>query len=250
MTKQDHDLIDKYLNDAMDATERSDFEKRLSDNPDLANALDMVRSMNRFLLQRDATNVSLQHLQSISNDYRPHSKPTDPPTQNPLTQTAPKPVPIYRNPKTIVAVFLIAAALGLLLLLAYLRSDQATPQRQQHRPLAAEQSSGNPQLAQAIRLFNAEEYAQAIPLLRSLSADEPRYRLALGIAYLETADYAQAQQTLTDLTAFPIYQNEAYWYLALTALQQDDQATAKTWLEKIAEDSPYAEKAQALMRKW
>lgn len=124
---------------------------------------------------------------------------------------------------------------------------------------AAPQARGNNRvdslLDEAHRLYNLEQYEQAIPLFEEYAETDPQKsteqyqntRLFMAIALLETNQLSKAIAGLNQLAQ----ENEmAQWYLALAFLKQEQPQKAKTILESIATNDRhfYHERAISLLQ--
>lgn len=135
-------------------------------------------------------------------------------------------------------------------------SQELFAQHYQAYPLPfGDRAGGEEQLRQAGTFYLSSKYAQALPLLEQVLAENPddsRSRLALAISQLELQQNAAAQQNLQLLIdrEDPLYLDQALWYAALAALQQDQVATCRQHLIRLSGNprAPHFEEAQALLK--
>lgn len=107
----------------------------------------------------------------------------------------------------------------------------------------------------AIALYEARDYAEAIPLLDVLSADKsygPQALIMKGCALYETGEYAKALKAFEAIpqTARSLRKNADY-YMALTLIKSGDLDAATKALAHIAQDadSPWRNEAAAALKR-
>lgn len=108
---------------------------------------------------------------------------------------------------------------------------------------------------EAMELYKAEKYGEALPLLKEL-ADENTDMVILkiyqGIAEMQTDDYDAAYASFERVkTSGTSYQYDGEWYEALLLIKQEDQLATEAALQKIiAKDAhPYQKQAKELLEK-
>jgi predicted Zn-dependent protease len=115
---------------------------------------------------------------------------------------------------------------------------------------------GNPAdslLVKAADFYNQKDYTKALPLLKDIltsKPDETQLKLAAGICYLQTGRFDSATAVFDEIAnGTSVFNNEAVWYKALAALNQNRLDECYRILEKLpAEASSYKE-AKKLMKK-
>jgi predicted Zn-dependent protease len=105
----------------------------------------------------------------------------------------------------------------------------------------------------AADLYNKQDYANALPLLRNLIADKPKetqLKLAMGICLLQTGQYDSSNIIFDEIAAgATIFKNEAVWYKALSSLKQNKLDECYRLLGTIPADAGKYDEAQELMKK-
>jgi tetratricopeptide (TPR) repeat protein len=108
-------------------------------------------------------------------------------------------------------------------------------------------------LEKATDLYNRKQYKEALPLLREISTAKPgdaQVKLAAGICLLQTGQYDAADAIFNEIAGGDtIYQEEAVWYKALTALITNKREECYSLLQSLPAGSSKAEKAKELMKK-
>jgi len=112
----------------------------------------------------------------------------------------------------------------------------------------------NPDLTAAMDAYNNRQFAESIPLFEKAKEKDPEnsnIALYAGMAALENSDHAKASLWLSEARINqPASYGTATWYLAMTHLAERDYAGCRNMLKQLsANDSPYYEKAQQLLKK-
>lgn len=232
ISEQDYILINKYLDKQLTEKELQFFEGRLSKEDALLQELKVVQSMNSYLDRKDDLAFMLQQSKAIGDNYQP------------------KIIPLYKRKKTILT---IAASFILIITSIVLFNISTSPYQQfaEHRKLSIEKAEPDEVLNQAIAKFNNEYYKEALPILKKINDAEikkPEFILAEGICYLELNQLNEAQNVFENLIQTEqIYQDDGYWYLALTAFRKKEYPESKEFLSKISASSPYQKQIQKLL---
>lgn len=101
--------------------------------------------------------------------------------------------------------------------------------------------------------YRDENYKSAIPLFESAikaTGGPQRLNLFLGICYLETGDFSNAEMSFKDAASIQdaILRQNAEWYLAMTYLKANDLNNCVAQLQKIATSSPiFAQDSRRLL---
>ena len=240
MEQEDYSLIEKYLDQKLTKAETQEFEHRIEKDKRLTKALAMARSRNRFLQNRADIDIVKGIIQNIDKKYRP--KPAPKPTLVPVPR---------RNIIRLAA----AAALVLITAISTRKFLSKSPYKQfaEHRLLSGELGEKETlSLKQTFKAYNSKNYKMALAGFEKLPAQQieenPEITLAKGICYLELNQYKEAADIFTRLTqSQTTYRNEGNWYLALTALKQNDVATCRQFLAEIDPASSYQEQVKELL---
>ena len=236
MSDADFLLIDKYLNHELNKNEVDDFEKRLATDSRLAKELELVKGMGRVAKHRDDVDATISLTREIGQKYKQEAKV----------------IPIYKRRKMIWVAFMGAASILLLILFSNLFSKNSYQEFFQHQQLSGIQGESSVNLKKAIKDYNAQNYKSALSELEKITqeamSDNPEFELAKGICYLELNQFEKATLTFNHIIQTQqIYKNQGFWYLALTALKQEDYKNCKKYLSKIEPNSPYFQKAKQLL---
>ncbi|GAB4413200.1 MAG: hypothetical protein OHK0039_19860 [Bacteroidia bacterium] len=163
-----------------------------------------------------------------------------------------------------IAVAALAAALALLVLWVYLPRDPGPTASQLAlaylEPFPVDHARGTgsdtlPLLDSALRLYEAADYAAALPLLqasRDARPDDLRIAMYLGDCLSLTGDYAAAARVFGPLAArqTPL-RDAAQWHLALAHQLAGDTALAGPLLREIRGQNHYRQaRADSLLRAW
>jgi len=119
---------------------------------------------------------------------------------------------------------------------------------------AAERGSNNDTLLlQAVNLFNKKDYAQSLPLLKSVLAGKPNETdiiVATGICYLQTNQYDSAIKVFDEVANVnTVYKNLAIWYKALVLLKENKPEDCYRVLETLPPEADNIKEAKELMKK-
>lgn len=240
MSNPDSHHIDDYLLQRMKGEELAAFERRLAENPALAEA---VRQQK----------LAMQVLDSMG-DLRMKERVAKLHQQALAQQPAPRRLWAVR--------ISIAASLALLLgLSVWLWLRPASPAQlyaAYYQPyklgLGSRNTDADQLLAAAAKQYATGDFAAALPGFQSAMAANPsdlKLRLATGICQLELGQYDEALsnfQRIVDAND-PLYTEQAQWYSAMTQLRRNDPQAAKASLATIA-SSPgnyFAEKAKTIL---
>jgi len=231
--------IENYLEGRMNAEERTDFEQRLSLDPELAEELRTHREI-RALLDLRKQKLYKKELQEL--DKALNQEENKRPSQS-----------IYRILSWgIGAAAVILIAFGIWWLLPqknpFEKAFSAYPDRITVR------AEGQSRLNQAMEAYNAGNFQQAASLLKPLYLQQPddaALGFYLGVSQLGAGKPAAAIDPLTKIPAGSLYHQAAQWYLALALGQQDKDAQARQLLQQIAGDNnhAYAARAQEFLNK-
>lgn len=225
--EQKYDLIERYLDQQLSASERSDFEQKLENDPALREELELHQQLAETL---GGTEV---------HQFRAELKAINQKWQAPATEKKVRSIAFRR----IAAI----AATVLILLLAY--QFLKTPAT--HAPEALFASNFEPYnmvmnqraslptlVAEAASAYEAAAYENAAKAFRQLEAEnqgEVVFQFYLAISELALDNSAQAIPLLKEIIRqdHPLFAEQSRWYLALAYLHNGDIELTKSQLQKI-----------------
>jgi len=234
--------IEQYLNDEMSPHERKDFESRLAADEELRKDLELYNSINTTMSASPNEDALRKTLEQMNKKY--------------FAGSAPVRKISLKKWLAVAASLVIIVATGLYFLLGN------KPSAEKLYALYAQHDALNIQLRgdaadsikeKAATAFNNKNYSTALPLLESSLQQQPAdapIQFSLAICYLETAKYNEAEKIFLQMeTGQSAYADAAKWYLALTALKQNDLVKCRSRLNSIASSSAYYTKAKQLLEK-
>ena len=254
------EMISRYLLYEMDEQEKADFEKQISEDPELAKEVEFMREM----FENISAGITFQE---VLNDpgreqarelVRKHFDNAD---------IAPEPETEKYSPgRRAVHYMLAAAVVAFLIVAGILISRDPEAGRlyaQYYNPYHLKQSGISTEtptgaiLAQSILNYNQGNYEVVIAALTDLEKQQfhedlpPESTFTLGLAYMAVQDYPNAVITFREhLDQQSEYETEASWYLGLSLLKEGNTASAKSIFSKLAASkNPFSRKAAILSRK-
>lgn len=240
-------LIEDYLSGALSDKERADFELRLQSDPALANAFQLQKSMNAFLVKENNKDQLIPQLEALGKKHFEESDKTS-------TATPKEAKVIGINRRRLFTGLAIAASLAFILFaVSNFFQKPLYEQYAYHEPInLIEKSENNPKAVEAQNFFNKKEYQKAAQSLTEYLREAPtdtKAILARGICSLELNQLDQAIEIFTPIhngqTALKAF---GTWYLALTYLKKENTGLTKEYLELIpSSEGGLYKKAQDLL---
>jgi len=240
--------IEDYLDNALSAAERTDFEAAVSADPALADALAQVREARERLAQQwtqEGAEAALRNtLKDLGKQHFGEDKANSP---TPLRST--------RIRRWMAAA---AAAVTLVVWLSWPPGADALYDRYRVFPEAAfALKSGNTSAAQnlnaASKSFNAKDFVPALSVLNahlSATPDDLEARFFAGLCQLELGQFAASEATFRQIISPEnVWSGEARWYLALTYLREKKREQCKEILGQIPPSDAHHAAAQELLKK-
>jgi cytochrome c-type biogenesis protein CcmH/NrfG len=236
------ETIEQYINDEMSPTEREDFELRLAADEELRTDLELYNSINTTMSASPNEDELRKTLQQMNKKYF-------------VGETAIK-KGSFKKWLAVAASLVFIIAVSFYFLLANKPSaEKLYAQYAQHETLNI-QLRGNAADSlkeKAAAAFNNKNYGVALPLAETWLQQNPgdvQMQFSVGICYLETGNYIQAEKIFLLLNAGQsAYSDAAQWYLGLTALKQNDLVKCRSRLNSIPSSSAYFTKAKQLLEK-
>ena len=237
--EQQADLIQRFINQELDEAERLKVEKRIVDDPNFAEEVQLYRSLigNMKAIRRD------EMVTNLDQWYQEHE----------FNQ-------VEIQPWWQQNWYYAAAAVLVVLLACYLAWDTST-KTYTDQELYTEAFQAYPaevprkiqkrtNLIKGISFYNIAKYDSASYYLSKARQDSSysvQYALFLGIAFLENGNSNKAIEQFNLLLNPPnkIFGETARWYLALAYLKEGNRIKASEILEKITENDRHFNKKEA-----
>ncbi len=244
------DKIQDYLDGLLSQEEQNSFEKELSLNKELKDETQSQRYLNETIESRIKATDKLGKLKhNLKNNGKIYfSSSTADILKTQSTSTKGR---IFSIKKWGIS---IAAAACLLIGLNFLGVFSAN--LSQLPAIQSEITRGhNDQkiLTAAIDQFNAEEYKRSIVLFSDLLKKDSinvRFQYYLGLSYLGDKQFQDAADILISIAdGNSTYAEDASYFAAIAAWQQDKNDIAVKLLKRISSESTYYKKAKKLLKK-
>lgn len=236
MNEEHYLLFEKYLGNDLSAEEKTNFEKQLSLDSELASAFEIFKELNLHLENKFGNEMELNafkmNLESISEAH-------------------------FKTKKSKVVAFKpwqYAIAASVAVLVGLFVSQNVNPSFDDYNtPEMAtfvERGDVNENLRLAQDAFNAKNYKAAISyfegVLNSNKSAEIQYFYAVSL--LQDDQFQKAEANLDELQfGNSIYKYKASWYLALSKLKQKEYQSCKGILVTIPEDFEDYDQVQELL---
>ena len=236
MNEERYILFDQYLENELSAEEKTNFEKQLSEDQELASAFETFKELNLHLENKFGNETELKafkkNLKSISAAH-------------------------FKSKKAKVVAFkpwqyAIAASVAVLVGLFVFQNINPSFEDYNNPEMATfiERGDVNENLKLAQDAFNSKKYKTAIPhfevVLQMNKSPEIQYFYAISL--LEDNQFQKAETNFTELkSGTSIYKNKATWYLALSKLKQKDYDSCKAILLTIPDDFEDYDQVQELL---
>lgn len=226
MNEERYILFDQYLQGELTVDEKNNFEKQLSEDPELASAFESFKEMhfqleNKFG-QEQEREVFKGNLTRISDKYFNKKK-----------HKVVSLKPWY---------FAAAASVIIMFGLFFFDYKQYPNFEDYNHPESAyftERSVSEETLKQAENDFNGKRYEKAIPLFENILKENnsPEIKYFYGISLLQVGKYVKAETIFKELeTGNSVYRDKAKWNLALSKLKQGKYKDCKEILQTISQD--------------
>lgn len=241
-------LADRYLHGNMSAEERADFERRLKEDPELKEYLDIQKEVDEVILDREALDFAIT-LDEVYDVYKTKKQPVK------------RLRPVYRR-VGIAAAFLVFLGVGMLVR----QQDANLPVnrlivKKYYRPYEvpvnyrSAEGTVDATFRQAVEKYNNKEYSEAIRLFEQvLKEDNTRMdaNLMSGLSNFEIKHYKQADSSFRTIIKHRdnLYVQQAQWYLGFCFLMtQQDEKAIKLYRKIVEEKGYYSRKAEKILKK-
>ncbi len=236
MNEERYILFENYLSNELSAEEKINFEKQLSEDPELASAFEVYKELNLHLENKFGNEQELKafkkNLKSISKEHFKTKKPK---------------VVAFKPWQ-----YAIAASIAILVGLFVFQNINPTFDDYNNPEMATfvERGDVNENLKLAQDAFNAKNYKAAIPYFEAILKEKksPEIQYFYAVSLLEDNQFPKAETNLLDLKwGTSIYKDKATWYLALSKLKQEDYRSCKEILLTIPDDYEDYDQVQELL---
>ncbi|HHM20711.1 MAG TPA: tetratricopeptide repeat protein [Bacteroidetes bacterium] len=231
-------LVERFFDNELNAEERKNFIRQLSEDPALAAAFEKEKELIEGI-EAYGNRQLRQQLQTIHTEE--------------IRNQEGRVVRLGRRKW-----WWAAAVLLLGLVARWIFSDQHLSPQQlyamhaRHDINLTEMGTNEDLLARAQSFLDHKDYHQALPLLEQYLTKHPdqyKVHFAKGIALMETGRHAEARSVFRQVgQARPILQPRANWYTALSWLHEGDVQQCKKALSTIPPSSGFYKKAEKLKK--
>jgi hypothetical protein len=236
MNEECYIIFENYLANELSAEEKTNFEKQLSQDKELASAFEIFKELHLHLENKFGNEADLKafkkNLKSISKEH-------------------------FKTKKSKVIDFspwyyAVAASVTILVGLFVFQNINPSFDDYNNPEMATfvERGDVNENLKLAQDAFNAKNYKTAIPHFEAVlnSTKSPEIQYFYAVSLLEDNQFQKAETNLSELkSGTSIYKNKATWYLALSKLKQKDYDSCKAILQTIPDDFEDYDQVQELL---
>ena len=236
MNEERYIVFENYLSNELSAEEKTNFEKQLTEDSELASAFEIFKDLNLHLENKFGNQEELKafkkNLKSISKEHFKTKKPK---------------VVAFKPWQ-----YAIAASVAILVGLFVFQNINPSFDDYNNPEMATfiERGDVNENLKLAQDAFNAKNYKTAITYFEAIlkESKSPEIQYFYAVSLLETDQFQKAEINLSDLRyGNSIYKNKATWYLALSKLKQKDYKSCKNILLTIPDDFEDYDQVQQLL---
>lgn len=236
MNEERYILFSQYLENELSEDEKTNFEKQLYENSELASTFEIFKELNLHLENKFRNEKDLKafekNLKSISKKHFKTKKPKV----------------VAFKPWQYAAAASVAILVGLFFFQNINPSfeDYNNPEN----AYFTERGDVNENLKSAQDAFNSKNYKVAIPHFEAVLKENksPEIQYFYAVSLLEDNQFQKAETNLTELkSGTSIYKNKATWYLALSKLKQKEYKSCKEILLTIPDDYEDYDQVQELL---
>ncbi|MFB9078330.1 CDC27 family protein [Flavobacterium procerum] len=237
MNEERYILFDQYLQGELTVDEKSNFEKQLAENPELAAELETFREMhfqmeNKFGIAQERE-VFADNLTRISDKYFQKKKPKI----------------VSMKPWYFAAAASAAIMFGLFFF-DYKHYPNFEDYNHPESAYFTERGVSEQTLKQAEDNFNGKRYEKAVPFFEAILKENnsPEIQYFYGISLLQTGRYVKAENVFKELEAGnSVYKEKAKWNRALSKLKQGKYKECEEILQTISQDYENYDEVEQLM---
>lgn len=232
-TENIYEIFENYLDNKLQFDERAAFETSLETNENLKEQFEIYTQTQQFLALENVKETAqfkanLKQIATANNNVN-------------------KPKTIALNPKW----FAVAAAITLLFGTWFFTQNNNVDYNQynQHETVSfTSRGQNNEVLQQAETLFNTQKYTEAVQKFETIKHASVEINLTYAICLIETNNFSKAETILQNITKTQnVFKNKASWYLALSALKQNNKTKTIEILKTLPTDAEEFEKAQEII---
>ncbi|WP_289664412.1 CDC27 family protein [Flavobacterium panacagri] len=226
MNEERYILFDQYLQGELTVDEKSNLEKQLTEDPELASAFESFKEMhfqldNKFGIETEREAFK-ENLNRISDKYFQKKK----------TKV------VSLKPWYFAAVASVAIMFGLFFF-DYKHYPNFEDYNHPESAYFTERGVSEETLKKAEDNFNGKRYEKAIPLFEAIlkenNSEEIKY--FYGVSLLQVGKYVKAETIFKELEAGnSVYKEKAKWNLALSKLKQGKYKECQEILQTISQD--------------
>ncbi len=217
MSKKDIDRIEDYINGKLTEQEKKAFEQRLTQEPELSNALNDQKKMHQYLSHKISGGITLDEIRELNK------KKFSSESNNSIFS-------IFRNRyfQGIAAAILLAITAFVVFKISVPTQNPENLYQAYKKPIPLELTTRGEEVCSnyqdLVRLFNSGVYDQTLPLIETCLQEDPSLsilKLAQGYSLMETADYTAAKKVFSEISnGSNLLKSEAEFYLALIYLKE------------------------------
>ncbi len=236
MNEERYIVFENYLSNELSDEEKTNFEKQLSGDPELASAFEIFKELNQHLENKFGNEQELKafkkNLKSISKEHFKSKKPKV----------------VGLKPWQ----YAIAASVAILVGVFVFQNINPSFEDYNNPEMATftERGDVNESLKLAQDAFNMKNYKAAIPHFETVLKENksPEIQYFYAVSLLEDNQFQKAETNLSELkSGTSIYKNKATWYLALSKLKLKDYDSCKAILLTIPDDFEDYDQVQELL---
>lgn len=236
MNEERYILFGQYLENELSAEEKTNFEKQLSEDTELASSFEVFKELHLHLENKFSNE---QELKEFKNTLKSISKKN------------------FKTQKIKVVAFkpwqyTIAASVAILVGLFFFQNVNPSFEEYSNPEMTTlvERGYVNENLKLAQDAFNSKKYKTSIPYFEGVLKvnKSPEIQYFYAISLLEDTQFQKAETNFSELkSGTSIYKINATWYLALSKLKQKEYKSCKEILLTIPDDFEDYHQVQQLL---
>jgi tetratricopeptide (TPR) repeat protein len=240
-----YEEIEKYLHGELEADEKKAFEQAMASDKALAAEVTLYQQTEQQLLGKASAVAGeaqlTQQLNRLNKEYF----------------GAKDEVPVINIKKRKRLYYYIggaaAALLAIFLLQPLLHTQKSADELYADNAgniysFGSTARSGKSSEPDAVALFTAKKYREALAILEPISTNNADTLLAKAVCYVETGNTDKALEIYNGLAAVNNYTNKANLHKAMLYLKKGDKAACRKALEQIPKDADQYDTAAKLLK--